>query len=94
VDSDGHLFINYLMGCGLQIKEEKTVIDKTVQLKDLDRHKNYIEGSLTTFAKDPSIHEKYIWLANYHNQFIRDSELIEKQAEGLLINSKLLVCER
>lgn len=59
-DSDGLLFINYL--------ESINIADHPF-LDELEKHKKVIEDKLQKYYDKPSILEKYVWAAKYHNLF-------------------------
>ena len=62
VDNDGMVFVNYLDG----------VFDEPAETWDsLEAHKQTIEERLTEHRGDPHVHQKYQWLADYHDRFCR-----------------------
>ncbi|MBD9358075.1 hypothetical protein [Methylomonas albis] len=61
-DSDGQLFISYLES--IKIGE-----DDFQFVSELEKHKNIIELKLAEYKDKPRYLEKYLWTANYHNNF-------------------------
>jgi hypothetical protein len=62
VDRDGIVFVNYLDG----------VFDEPAETWDsLVAHKQTIEERLTEHQGNPHVHQKYQWLADYHDRFCR-----------------------
>jgi len=61
-DGDGQFFINYL--------ESIKIGENDFQFVDeLEKHKEIIELKLAEFQDDAHCLEKYLWSANYHNNF-------------------------
>jgi hypothetical protein len=61
-DSDEKFFVNYL----------ETILaagEECPFLEELEKHKDNIIQRLEEFRSDPKIHDKYIWVANYHDFF-------------------------
>ena len=59
-DFDGLIFINYL----------KFINSRDVPfVNELEKHKNKIIENLNKHNNEPHILEKYLWTANYHNNF-------------------------
>ena len=61
VDTDGQLFVNYLMAPLAGAKPNKTY------RTEVRNHKNKVEESLALYRNNPRIWSKYAWIANYHN---------------------------
>jgi hypothetical protein len=59
-DFDGIIFINYLKS--IEIGEYPFV-------DELEKHKEMIESKLIRYKNEPHYLEKYVWTANYHNNF-------------------------
>ncbi len=83
IDNDGYAFLNYL-----------TNLDpEYIYWKEVRKHKKYVEFFLKKHLGFPRIWNKYFWIANYHNHFVKgyskDSEFDKKY----LINSALLISE-
>lgn len=89
IDSDGYRYINYLMYASEAYKPSGDMI--TVDLgnsglrQSLEAHMNMILAGLNG---DSAHRSKYIWLANYHNSYVRKGV---RDKEGLLIEQLLLV---
>lgn len=61
VDTDGQLFVNYLMVPLAGAKAHK------VYRQEFKNHKRKIEENLALHRNNPGIWSKYAWIANYHN---------------------------
>lgn len=81
-DSDGQLFINYLIRALVYDDEEKG-------LPDLLIHKDRVVDGLRQHNRNPRVFEKYVWVATYHNWFC-ENFLKENQCDEhcLIIDKK------
>ena len=61
VDNDGEIFLDYLSVAFMAVP------DGPVWTKLLVSHKRAIESALSDTTGDPRVHEKYRWMAGYHN---------------------------
>ncbi len=61
-DFDGLIFLNYL-------KFIKIGDDPYQFVDELEKHKEMIESKLIKYKNEPHYLEKYLWTANYHNNF-------------------------
>lgn len=61
-DSDGQFFLNYL-------ESIKIGVDDFQFVDQLEKHKEIIELKLAEFQNNAHCLEKYLWAANYHNNF-------------------------
>jgi hypothetical protein len=66
IDDGGVVFVNYL-AVGLEYDDEQAPLSAEY----LSAHKRFIERGLTMFDGDPHIHDKYRWLAAYHNWYVQ-----------------------
>lgn len=67
-DTDGVLFVNYLAWTNF-LDDYPVALGRNV----LERHRDFITQKLTEFP-DGSIHEKYRWIAGYHNYFCLNTD--------------------
>ncbi len=90
VDNDGFRFLNYLSSSGTIAKDmEYKDMDLGLRASQLDAHRKFIEKNLNSEVNE-AVREKYIWMGNYHNRFLREEAFL-KNANELLINSKALI---
>lgn len=66
-DRDGQIFVNYL---DLITEFEP---DYSVFFDEFKKHKEVVEFRLQEYVSMPSIWNKYLWVANYHNWFCDQS---------------------
>lgn len=80
---DDTTFVNYLDL--LQWDEEETPLS----LRFLAKHKALIENELRASAGNQDVHDKYCWLAGYHDWFLSDfAEPLAEQARELVIGHR------
>jgi hypothetical protein len=66
VDSDGVTFVNYL-GSALDFDDEQAPLNA----RFLGQHREFIIERLTRFDGEPHIHDKFRWLAGYHDWYLQ-----------------------
>jgi len=64
-ECDGTLFINYLYPLGSMKNGQRQ--------EEITKHKLTIEARMDTYKSEGRIHQKYMWLAQYHNRFCSNS---------------------
>ena len=64
-ECDGVLFINYLYPLGSMKNGQRQ--------EEITKHKLTIEARMDTYKSEGRIHQKYMWLAQYHNRFCSNS---------------------
>jgi hypothetical protein len=64
VDSEGEVFVDYLSALTEEPDDDRGIRDY------LTLHKAHIEANLRVYDGIPSVHDKYRWLASYHNYFV------------------------
>jgi hypothetical protein len=67
VDNDGEVFVNYLS----DLVGPPIVADDKVDWHSITAHKDRIEAALGKFAQQPRKWSKYLWVATYHDYFVR-----------------------
>jgi len=82
---DGKWFINYLEAVMHDVYEYG---DYRNTVKLLLQHKQIIEQNLILYQEIPHVHEKYTWVAQYHNHFCT-----ENIPQYLLENSSLIITQ-
>jgi hypothetical protein len=65
VDGDGQIFVNYLLA------NDRVTIPAEIESR-LTTHRDLIDDRLTEFRTQPTILDKYVWMADYHNYVQRE----------------------
>jgi len=78
VDEQGVTFVHYL-ATGLAYNEEETPLS----LEYLAKHQRFIATKLAEHDRAPHVHDKYRWLAAYHDWYVES--LGETASESLLV---------
>lgn len=74
-DPDGQYFINYLQVI-IELEANNNVF-----FDELKKHKKVVESRLKKYVSQPTIWSKYLWVANYHNWFCKQSSHFDKSYE-------------
>lgn len=88
LDNDGFRFLNYFPFGYVEVQKNEPDESKVNQARWFLSHKNVITNHLNKYS-DFKIKSKYIWLANYHNNSIKN-EILDEHVEKFIIDSKLL----
>jgi len=98
-DIDGFSFINYLnvISEDCQIVDGKILANgwttaspnNQILIEDIKRHKETIRNGFKTSLTDQKTRGKYFWLANYHNNFVKNNAFLN-EIDDLQINLKSL----
>jgi len=76
-DIDNKFFVNYL-----DLLFYKDFMGNGYNKSELPSHKHYILKGLKDSRKNPSVNQKYLWLANYHNFVIdQHQEIMQEVAD-------------
>lgn len=84
LDSDGQIFVHYLVNC-FEPGDEGCVVDEVT----LGIHKQHIEKGLVDFAGNPRVWAKYDWLAKYHDYTVNERWRGVEVDQSLRIDHKL-----
>lgn len=74
VDSEGFKYLHYLNSAMIRLNDQSAVFLRTDEAKLLEylpRHKYLIEEKLEENKNNQKVLEKYVWLASYHNKYIK-----------------------
>ncbi len=88
-DSDDVIFLNYLYGLHEAFKSgNQSDVEWNIYVGRLKQHKNIVEQKLLQFKNNDKLHEKYEWVAQYHNYYCEQYfEPIGIQSLGLDIKN-------
>lgn len=74
-DEDGEWFVNYLEGCFHNYTEPP-------EFSWVEAHRNMVSAKLVTYADSARVHEKYVWVARYHNYWCESWRIPEYRVAG------------
>lgn len=86
-DIDGYIYLNYIQHINEAYKPNQNAIaanmstnrsNSSTLFVSLEDHKNVIVNGIELYSKNPTIKSKYIWLANYHNNYVLKTGIINK----------------
>jgi hypothetical protein len=67
LDSDGEAFVNYLAGLTESVPDVEVDVPAGMRL-----HSEFVSNKLVEFGSEPSIRDKYVWCAHYHNWMVEE----------------------